>query len=244
MNRQGEIYIITNTINCKRYVGQVLNEYCGGKKAGSLYRWDTHCKNAFNHKNSSRCLEAAIRKYGKKLFTIEILLTCGCSDLNYYEDRVIDLFNTLVPNGYNLMTGGGNGRVHHKSSREKMSETRTGKQHSELTKMRIGKAHENKIVESMTRLKISDTSRGRSMPFDRQQRLDIFLTEYDLPALPMYMSYSEHKSRDTKGFCIRKPNCNNAYFMAKNENLIEKYNRANNYLSELNGRRSEGRQPQ
>ena len=70
MNK-GEIYKITNNINNKCYIGQVLCYYSNNKKSGTKYRWKKHIYNAINNKNSCRVLENAIRKYGKDNFKIE-----------------------------------------------------------------------------------------------------------------------------------------------------------------------------
>ena len=58
------IYIITNNINNKKYVGKA--------KRKIKYRWKDHCKNAI-YLNLDTYLYRAIRKYGKENFTIEIL---------------------------------------------------------------------------------------------------------------------------------------------------------------------------
>ncbi len=105
------VYKITNKINGSRYIGQTM---------GSLEkRWKAHCR------PSSGCLilKNAIQKYGKDNFTIEVVSRC-CSlqELNHREAYYIKLFNTLSPNGYNLLTGGTSRRPS-ELTRSKMSES-------------------------------------------------------------------------------------------------------------------------
>lgn len=57
------IYLITNTINSKRYIGKTTRTI--------EQRWYQHCKNAEHGHNTY--LYKAIRKYGKEAFTIQPL---------------------------------------------------------------------------------------------------------------------------------------------------------------------------
>lgn len=88
------VYLVTNTTNGKRYVGQT---------SGTLWRrWS-------EHKRYGNCsaLHAAIEKYGAERFVIEPLVE-DCDQLasNIWEAFWIDFFHTLAPNGYNLLLGG------------------------------------------------------------------------------------------------------------------------------------------
>lgn len=83
------IYKITNTVNSKAYVG-----YTGNVDN----RWAEH-KNGYG----SKVVYAAIQKYGVDNFTFEIL----AEDTVDNEDMYIQEHNTMAPNGYNLVEGGG-----------------------------------------------------------------------------------------------------------------------------------------
>jgi group I intron endonuclease len=87
------IYLITNTIDGKRYIG---------KTSRSIeQRWYEHCKNAeYGH---DTYLYRAIRKYGKDAFTIE-LLTYGL------DEEEIQLIAEHKPE-YNMTTGGDGGNT-------------------------------------------------------------------------------------------------------------------------------------
>lgn len=87
------IYIITNLINGKRYIGQSVN----------IKRrfWDHRC---ISHE-TNRHLKHALVKYGKENFKYEVLEECKASEL---DEREIYYINLLKPE-YNA-TSGGQGR--------------------------------------------------------------------------------------------------------------------------------------
>lgn len=143
----GEIYLITNKTNDKKYVGQAL-QYVSNitpKKWGTINRWRSHLREAslkINENSPSwqkdRCvaLNHAIRKYGADNFNIEILCVCAVEEMDEKEIEFIIKYNTQSPNGYNLTTGGRGGKDS-ESTREKKRLMRVGKKHSEETKKKI-----------------------------------------------------------------------------------------------------------
>lgn len=106
------VYLITNKINGKQYVGQTTRSLSD--------RWKFHCS------SSSGCLaiKSAIIKYGKENFDVEAIFNaCTEEELNEKEIEFISKFNTISPNGYNLKTGG-NRPIYSQESRKKMSLSR------------------------------------------------------------------------------------------------------------------------
>jgi len=95
INTNCGIYLITNLINGKQYVGQSI---------GIAHRW-------IEHKNSKENypISKAIRKYGKDNFKFEIIENCLPKDLDEKEMYYIKKYNTIVPNGYNITYGGSQG---------------------------------------------------------------------------------------------------------------------------------------
>ena len=83
------IYKITNTINSKSYIGFSDNV---------SKRWDQH-RNGYG----SKVVHNAIQKYGVDNFTFEVI----AEDTVDKEDMYIQEHNTMAPNGYNLVAGGG-----------------------------------------------------------------------------------------------------------------------------------------
>ena len=98
------IYLITNTLNGKQYVGQSL----GVKKRFSSHKRAARLK----LKREAFYLHNAISKHGEDNFKFEVILYATDPDyLNLMEQKVIAGFNTMAPNGYNLDSGGSVNRV-------------------------------------------------------------------------------------------------------------------------------------
>lgn len=105
------IYLITNLINGKQYVGQTIQLLEN--------RWSMH------KSGSSGCLglKAAFKKYGIENFKIEQIDTSNSlEELNKKEREYIKNLKTLSPFGYNLTTGGEQNK-YSDESRKKMSES-------------------------------------------------------------------------------------------------------------------------
>lgn len=92
------VYLITNLINGKRYVGQT--------KQTLSWRWSQHKYLA--RKGSLLHLSCAIRKHGENNFKIAALCTCrDKAEMDSREREYIVLFETRnKTKGYNLTDGG------------------------------------------------------------------------------------------------------------------------------------------
>lgn len=88
-----DIYIIKNDINNKVYIGQSLD---------SEERFRSHCKPS-NKDNS--IIDQAINKYGKEHFWVEIIES-QIENYNEREEYWISYYNSITPNGYNILKGG------------------------------------------------------------------------------------------------------------------------------------------
>jgi len=135
-----QIYKITNKTNGKIYIGQA-SCYVGtnNNKWGSLGRWKSHVSEALKN-SDDHCilLNNAIRKYGQQNFEVKTLYKGNFSEINDKEVFYIQLFNSLVPNGYNLKTGGDKGKDS-EETKNKKSVAHIGKEHSNKTKENISK---------------------------------------------------------------------------------------------------------
>lgn len=102
------VYVVTNLVNSKRYIGQTT--YDEVEK-----RWNEHLK-CSRLKPSKRdgLLHKAIRKYGKQNFALNFVELSGVSQsiLNSIERKMIIQVGTLAPHGYNLREGGDGGPMH------------------------------------------------------------------------------------------------------------------------------------
>jgi len=107
----GQIYLIKNKINNKCYIGQALC-FTGknNNKWGALGRWKSHIRETLGEKDNCCILNGSIRKYGVDNFEVLVLIKCPIEELNEKEVYFINLYNSLVPNGYNVKTGGDSGK--------------------------------------------------------------------------------------------------------------------------------------
>jgi len=113
----GVIYLVTNTINYKKYIGVTIS-------VNPRQRWRRHVSNA--KRGCPEPLYQAIRKYGKAAFTFDVIFYCpDHPSFDLAEEVFIKLFDTRSPNGYNLRAGGRATR-HIEASRLKMSQSHTG----------------------------------------------------------------------------------------------------------------------
>ena len=97
-----DIYIIKNRINNKVYIGQ-------SKDAAN--RFVQHCKPS-SAMRDHLVIDKAIQKYGAQNFWFEILES-QIENYNEREQYWILHYNSIVPNGYNLLHGGEEPPVHY-----------------------------------------------------------------------------------------------------------------------------------
>lgn len=93
----GFIYVVTNEVNGKEYVGQT--------RSSLSHRWSQHVLKARKGRSALQC---AIRKYGAEAFRIELLEVIRGSrdELLRAEIDYIARRDSMAPRGYNLMPGG------------------------------------------------------------------------------------------------------------------------------------------
>lgn len=88
------IYVITNLINEKQYVGQSMEPY---------KRFISHISRAKTNSDNT-IIHSAINKYGAENFKLEVLE--WSENYNQAEQYWISKLNTITPNGYNMLSGG------------------------------------------------------------------------------------------------------------------------------------------
>lgn len=95
MERYGSIYVITNLVNGKLYVGQTSQNV--------NFRYRQHLR---NKRSDCPKLNRAIIKYGQKNFSVEEFCTCFDKEsLDLAETSAIAFFKS-VECGYNIQHGG------------------------------------------------------------------------------------------------------------------------------------------
>lgn len=146
------IYVITNTINGKVYIGQTKDP---------RRRWNEHKRPKTNTK-----LSRAIQEFGVSNFKMEILLEGLLStEVDDFETFLIAEYNS-IDCGYNICSEGSStrgvvGRKFTEEHKQKIAEAHKGFKHSEETKQRISKVktgrkgtphteeHKKKLSENM-----------------------------------------------------------------------------------------------
>lgn len=125
MKEYNYIYIITNTLDDKIYIGQ-------------------HSSNKLNDNyfGSGLHIKRAIKKYGKENFTKEILAYADTQEpLNWLEKYYIKKFKSQNPKiGYNIAFGGDGGYIPKtEDGKKRISEKHKGKHHTEEAKQKMRK---------------------------------------------------------------------------------------------------------
>jgi group I intron endonuclease len=152
------IYLITNTLNGKSYVGSSVDL----KRRLSCYYSNTHMLCVL--KRSMMLIYLSILKYGIKCFRLEIVEYCDVSVLYERETYYIE---KLSPE-YNILRVGGSllGYRHTKASLIKIRSAKLGSKHSVKTRCLIREAallrKRNKHFEE-TRAKIKAALTGRKL---------------------------------------------------------------------------------
>lgn len=157
----GYIYLITDTTNGKKYVGQ--------------HHYDKEELDP-NYHGSGHIIKQI---YNKRPHTLkeEYLKTCYSQvELDEWEKYFIFLYNTLYPNGYNLEYGGKGGK-HSDVSKRKISEAKKGKpSHNKGVPMSDEQKRKlsvsiKKVMTDDIREKISNSKKGHEVSNETRKKL-------------------------------------------------------------------------
>ena len=121
------IYLIKNKIIKKSYIGE-------SKGNDVNWRWNQH-KRKIEKNKGCPALRDAVKKYGIENFEFSVLIICFDDDRFKYEKEYIKKYNTVVPNGYNITTGGEGGGF-------------KGKPHTEQAKSAIKNSLKHKYIDN------------------------------------------------------------------------------------------------
>lgn len=178
------IYLRTNLVNGKQYVGQTVN----------FKRRENDWEN--RKKYSNGIIDKARAKYGTENFKVEILRECQTlEELDKWEKYYIKELNTKTPNGYNMNDGGiGNAGLKMSEEIKKlMSKLRRGKKRPEFAEKMKGeknpffhKTHSKETIEKIKAANKGKTAYNKGKTYEEQ--------------------FGEEKAKELKQKCI-----NNAY---------------------------------
>ena len=129
----GFIYKITNSVTGKCYIGETMRK-------DPLIRFKSH-KNVIRRGGGCPALRDAFKKHGEENFTFEVLLECPNNERLAKEAEYIQLYNSMVPNGYNLRMS---------------SVDNSGFKHTEETKAKISESSKKHANDPETRKKYKE----------------------------------------------------------------------------------------
>ncbi|MDR1159845.1 MAG: hypothetical protein LBK69_04385 [Syntrophomonadaceae bacterium] len=155
MENYGYIYITTNKINGKRYIGQHKSK-----------DWDS------DYVGSGKLLHYAIKKYGiEKFICLPLAWAWNKAELNQLEIEYIAHYRPE----YNISTGGTGGNLGEKVSEilsEKCKGEKNGmygKKHTNETKLKMIEARNN--ISEETRKKIGEGNKGKKHSEETKKKL-------------------------------------------------------------------------
>lgn len=148
----GFIYLITNKINGKQYVGQTIQTIRA--------RWNAHVSES---RRDDYPMAQAIKKYGAENFVVSEVARCNSLEqLNELEILFIQQYNTLRPKGYNLASGGKNA-IPHPDTIQRLSESHKGQKPTQRQIERAREVNTGIVRSPETRRKIGLASKGRNV---------------------------------------------------------------------------------
>lgn len=134
-----KIYKITHKATGKIYIGQTIKN--------SNTRWLKHCADAENGKINT-LIARAILKHGREAFLVEdVCSALSAEHLDSLEVELIKRFNSMMPVGYNMLSGGGKSyqRNRTESQRCRIREIQLGKRASLSTRLKMSKSAKERI---------------------------------------------------------------------------------------------------
>jgi len=168
VNPYGFIYITTNMMNGKKYIGQrKLNDNWKG------------------YLGSGKILKRAVKKYGRENFSREIIAVAYSKEkLSELEIAFIKYHNASNSRDYYNITNGGEGFPfkHSLKSRQKMSNSQKGRIVSDETKIKLGIAHKGE----------KNHNYGKHLSIETRQKLSLAKTGEN------HWIYGKHHSEETK----------------------------------------------
>lgn len=226
---KGEIYVITNRINDRVYVGQVVThrKNKGKYKAfGHIGRFKDHISEALCNTKKKQCwyLNSAIRKYGADQFDVKLIEQCELVDMDTREIFYISQYKSLYPNGYNLTAGGKTTRNIQIDQDVPLSvpKSRGGCMfRSDETRTRISNSIRETLVSKTTQM--SERTRQQHLSNKIAKFKDI---ELDANNLDQYIHNQTNR-------VVVKLNGQKITFASKHSTSEERYTQAQNFLLQI-----------
>jgi group I intron endonuclease len=173
------IYVFTNKINGKKYVGQTINVN---------ERYKQHFKDA---KHDNLLFHNALEKYVEEGFLFEVIEEDIPLDIVSEREKYwISELNSKKPNGYNLTDGGEGtfGYKHTEESKKKMSSTKKGvftHFQSEETRKKISEANKGNKPSEYCVQRVKEAKTG--VPLSDETKKKISIATKGVPKTPEHI---------------------------------------------------------
>ena len=150
------IYKIENLIDHKVYIGQSV---CIER------RWGEHCRGS-----KKSIISSAIQKYGKENFSFTILEECKVEELNNREEYYIRQFNSVVPNGYNIMEWHNGSQIQYVLDKEILNEIVSKIKNPNILFSEIAEEY-NVCIRTITRINQGQTYHQDNIDYPIRKRI-------------------------------------------------------------------------
>lgn len=241
VTKMGIIYLLTSPGG---------NQYIGKTKKTFEHRMYQHGQDAACGRDRCPRLHCAIRHHGWEHFKKEILINCPDDELSAREIELIEKYNTMWPNGYNLTPGDdGNGAPHTEEYKEVKSQQmrklavdenlpmyvkykttalgttgycvqRPGFPYAQFCQSELSMEEKKKMAIEHNEALI----RGENPEINRYKHVDL---GFEIPKHISYLSKFD-------GFRVDKPGHPKGYFKSRRMTCEEKFEKAVAYLNTLN----------
>ena len=197
--------MVENKINKKKYIGQSLQQDINN-------RWKQH--KSLKKTSIGQILFNAYQKYGIDNFKFKILCICFDDDTNNYEIEYIKKYNTLYPNGYNLLIGGNN-KKHNEYTINVLKQKLSGENHPNYGKKF---STERRINMSIVRRKELNPNYGKKLSNEQKNKISNTMLSFNKDKRELI----NDKIKETLKFKIK--NCKKVFQYDLNNNFIKEYN--------------------
>ena len=209
----GLIYKLT-TPSGKIYIGQTTRTL--------EQRYKEHCS---GYEKTIIC--KAIQKYGSDNISKEILFEGNDEELDEKEKYFIELFDSMEPNGYNIRSGGSNGK-HSELSKQRMREKKLGPLNHNYGKPR---SDEFKQIMKEKKTGCNHHFYGKHLEYEHKLNLSKSHKNDDLPMYLVRIKDRPHLYHYGGYAVVNHPYLKTRHFTSKKYSDKEKYNMALEYLN-------------
>jgi group I intron endonuclease len=158
-------------MNEEKWILYQTENICNGKIYVGVHKVEDTPRSR-SYLGSGDAIKAAIKKYGRENFTIQTLAEFSSAKEAYTAEAVVvtpDFLNR--PDTYNICLGGRGGASRLPEIRAKISNSLTGKTHSDETKVRMSASQKGKKLTEEHKAKIGISQKGRKHTDESKKKM-------------------------------------------------------------------------